>query len=63
MSKVRIKLWDWIEHDDGLRHMSARRTGRWCEWKDAKAIIDAQREEILRLRESIQLLKIKTVKF
>ena len=40
MSDKRItEAWDWMEHDDGLCHMSRSKTGRWCEISHAQAVV------------------------
>jgi hypothetical protein len=50
----KITLWDWIEDDLESFHMRATRFGRWCEWKDAKAIIDRQAALIRDLRAELK---------
>jgi hypothetical protein len=50
----KITLWDWIEDEDGGFHMRATKRGKWCEWKDAKAIIDRQAAVIRDLRAELK---------
>ena len=40
--KPRItEAWDWIEHTDGLHHMSRSKHGKWCEISHAMEVINA----------------------
>ena len=36
----KIVLWDWYASDGQMSYMLTTQFGKWCEWKDAKAIID-----------------------
>ena len=36
---MKIKAWDWIEHEDGTYSMHATKGGRWCEIDEVRRLL------------------------